>query len=43
MFDRDILCLQMGASVIDSNEFILNLLHHFGLLEFLTKYFKLLF
>lgn len=36
MFDRDILCLQMGASVIESNEFLTNLLAHYNLLEFYT-------
>ena len=36
MFDRDILCLQMGVSQMDPNEFLINLLNHFGLLTFFT-------
>lgn len=34
MFDRDILCLQMGASVMEPNEFIINLLTHYNLCEY---------
>jgi hypothetical protein len=37
MFDRDILCLQIGASMMDSNEFLINLLSHFSLYSFLTE------
>lgn len=37
MFDRDIQCLQMGASLMNPNEFLINLLHHYGIYEFLTK------
>ena len=36
MFDRDILCLQMGASIMDPNDFLVNLLSHYGLFAFLT-------
>jgi E3 ubiquitin-protein ligase UBR2 len=34
MFDRDILCLQMGASVMDPNEFLVNLLVHYSLYDY---------
>ena len=37
MFDRDILCLQMGASVMDPNEFLVNLLTHYDLFEYFTE------
>ncbi len=37
MFDRDVLCLQIGASTMDPNEFIINLLNHFGLYDFFTN------
>jgi len=34
MFDRDILCLQMGASVMEPNEFLVNLLVHYSLYDY---------
>lgn len=34
MFDRDVLCLQMGASIMDPNEFLINLLSHYSLCDF---------
>ncbi len=37
MFDRDILCLQMGASVMEANAFIVNLLTHYNLFDFFTE------
>jgi E3 ubiquitin-protein ligase UBR2 len=37
MFDRDILCLQMGASMMEPNEFLVNLLSRYGLLAFFTE------
>jgi E3 ubiquitin-protein ligase UBR2 len=37
MFDRDILAMQTGASVIDPNDFLVNFLQHFGLFEFFTQ------
>lgn len=37
MSDRDILCLQMGASLMNSDEFIATVLDRFGLVEFLAK------
>ncbi|CAF0875440.1 unnamed protein product [Brachionus calyciflorus] len=37
MFDRDILNLQMGASLMDPNEFLINLMHHYGIYDFLTN------
>ena len=37
MFDRDVLALQVGASVMEANDFIINLLHHYGLYEFFTN------
>ena len=37
MFDRDILCMQMGASIMDANEFLVNLLNRFGLFAFFTS------
>ena len=36
MFDRDIACLQMAASVMDADEFLANLLSHYNLFEFFT-------
>jgi len=37
MFDRDVLCLQMGLSQMDPNEFLINLLCRFGLYPFLIE------
>ncbi len=37
MFDRDIECMQMGASIMEPNEFIVNLLSRYRLLDFWTK------
>jgi E3 ubiquitin-protein ligase UBR2 len=37
MFDRDILCLQMGASMMEPNEFLVNLLSRYGLFAFFTE------
>jgi E3 ubiquitin-protein ligase UBR2 len=37
MFDRDILALQVGASVMNPNDFLINMLHHFGLYDFFTQ------
>ena len=36
MLDRDIMALQMGASVLEPNQFLLNVIGRFGLLAFLT-------
>lgn len=33
MFDRDILALQVGASLTDPDDFLLNLLYKFNLLD----------
>uniref|UniRef100_A0A646QGC2 E3 ubiquitin-protein ligase n=1 Tax=Hemiscolopendra marginata TaxID=943146 RepID=A0A646QGC2_9MYRI len=46
MLDRDILMLQIGAALIESNEFLLHLLNKFGLVtwareEYETDYLKL--
>ncbi len=37
MFDRDVLCLQIGASVMEPNEFLINVLVHYGLFAYLTE------
>ena len=37
MFDRDILSVQMGASIMDSNEFLIDLMSHYGLFDYLTN------
>lgn len=37
MFDRDLLSLQVGASVIEPNEYLVNMMHRFGLYDFLTN------
>jgi hypothetical protein len=37
MFDRDVACLQMAASVMEPNEFLANLLTHYNLFEFYTE------
>lgn len=37
MFDRDVLCLQMGLARMDPNEFLINILSRFGLYPFLTE------
>lgn len=37
MFDRDVLCLQMGLAQMDSNEFLIDILHRFGLYQFLIE------
>lgn len=37
MFDRDILCLQMGLSQMDPNEYLVNMMVRFGLYPFLVE------
>lgn len=37
MYDRDILCLQMGASIMDANEYLVSLMNRFRLLDYWTK------
>lgn len=37
MFDRDVLCLQMGLAQMDPNEFLVNLMQRFGLYSYLTE------
>ena len=39
MYDRDIECMQMGATIMDSNEFLVNILSRFRLLDYIAKYF----
>jgi E3 ubiquitin-protein ligase UBR2 len=34
MFERDVLCMQIGASVMNSNEFLIDLLVHYNLYDF---------
>ena len=38
MFDRDVLALQMGAALIEPNEFLASLLNRFKLVDFWAKY-----
>jgi E3 ubiquitin-protein ligase UBR2 len=40
MLDRDIVILQMGASLIESNEFIIHILNKFNLLSWTEESFK---
>lgn len=37
MYDRDILCLQMGLSQMNPNEFLVNMMTRFGLLNYLVE------
>ena len=38
MYDRDIECLQMGASIMDANDFIVSVLSRFRLIDYIIKY-----
>lgn len=42
MLDRDIIILQMGASLIESNEFLIHIMNKFNLLQWTEKEFKLI-
>jgi hypothetical protein len=38
MYDRDVECLQMGASIMDSNEFMVSILSRYRLIDYINKY-----
>ena len=38
MYDRDVECLQLGASIMDSNEFMVSILSRYRLIDYINKY-----
>jgi hypothetical protein len=38
MYDRDVECLQMGASIMDSNEYMVSILSRYRLIDYINKY-----
>ncbi len=43
MYDRDILALQVGASLTSADTYLIQLLHKFNLLEWVRYGFNLIF
>ncbi|KAI4462435.1 ubiquitin ligase e3 alpha-related [Holotrichia oblita] len=41
MLDRDVILLQIGASLIESNEFLIHLLHKFNLLDWADSFYEI--